>query len=565
MMTSVWRAHLLLLFRQVLPYFIFTAVMFFVTSQFEAHEGLAGLSSHWVAELPLLLYLYFLFRQLLKPGWERAVLAAVPIVIPYVLLDVYFLLFGRVFRVSEIEEVPELLQVLPWTVSVPILAVVLLPIGWFLLRIRISSWRWVVVAVVPGVLLLGCLIFKPGLYLQGFKSVANGIVEWSDAESVRWNGRFSMVLYQEAKRRAALQRVVEFEDTPDYEARFEQLASGLKAQANPRNIHFIVLEGFVDPLRFEQLKLSRDPLHPEFRALLDKGMGNLSISPVYGGYTAQAEFEALCAVPALQELGTIEFNMFTGSRTHCMPDVLRAVGYQTIATQGFKPNFFNAGPALKGIGFDEIYFAREYAPQRKTYLSTGDVRKEQYMFDKVLFDQNLDFVRQQLNDDDARPLLNYVLTIYGHFPFKLDEALRPRLIRADTSPLADESLMVVVNQSYYRSVAMANYIKSLIALDPEGIIVLLSDHLPPMPEGISRYEKLGYLPGVPESAKHTFFAVFDHGKRLSLPTQHHYELPSLLYRLLAGDGFCERRGCETPPEAQRHRHYLELMAHAVKD
>lgn len=548
----------------MLPYFVFIAVMFFMTSRFEANQGLAGLSSHRVLELPLLIYLYFLFRQWLRPGWERGLLAALPIVISYVFLDAYFLLFGRVFRVSEIAELPELLQVLPWTISVPVVAAVAVPIGWFLFRVRVMSWRSVAIALVPAVLLLGLLLFKPALYLQGFKSVANGIVEWSDAESVRWNGRFSMVLFQEAKRRASLQKVASFENAPDHKVHFEHLTSGLKQKSSQRNIHLIVLEGFVDPLRFENLKFSRDPLHPEFRAMLDSAKGNLSISPVYGGYTAQAEFELLCGVPALQELGTIEFNLFTGARTHCMPDVLRTVGYQTIATQGYKPNFFNAGPAFQGMGFDEIYFAREYAPKSNTYLSIGDVSKEQYMFDKVLFDQNLDFIGQQLNDDDPRPLLNYVLTIYGHFPFVLDEALRPQLISAEESPLADDALMVLVNQSYYRSVAMTDYVQALMALDPDGIIVLISDHLPPMPEGIGHYEALGYLPGVEEGAKHTLLAVFDRGKSLSLPVQRHYELPALLYRLLAGDGFCASNGCETPTETELRSRYFKLMAQAVR-
>ncbi|HHO46968.1 MAG TPA: hypothetical protein ENN06_00675 [Desulfobacteraceae bacterium] len=101
--------------------------------------------------------------------------------------------------------------------------------------------------------------------------------------------------------------------------------------------------------------------------------GGLSISPVFGGATAQAEFELLCGVPAMRELSGVEFNVFTGADTPCLPNILGKSGYHAVATNGFRPDFFNSPNAYEGIGFDKAYYPKEYAPAMESYLSLGDV------------------------------------------------------------------------------------------------------------------------------------------------------------------------------------------------
>ena len=553
------------IYKPLIHYAVFTVVLLALTAALEDLGGLSGLWWHKVLELPLVLYLYFFFRQLLHGQRGGPVLAAVPVVLVYLLFDAYFLLFGRVFRLSEMREVPELLDILPWYTSLPILVGVLVPLVWILTRMRVRSLRWLMVSVAPLVLVAGSIVFRPDLFLVGFASAANGMVEWSDAEAVRWNGRLSMVLYHEAKREAAVREVADYTADTDYEQSFQQTLATLSRSANKRNIHVMVLEGFVDPARFEHLQLNRDPLQPGFRALLADGRGDLAISPVFGGYTAQAEFEVLCGAPALQVLGTIEFNIFTGARVHCLPDVLDSLGYRTVISRGYKPHFFNALMALRGTGFEEIYFAREYAPNRDTYISTGDVRREKYMFDKTLLDQNLDFVRQHLATRRDEPLLNYVLTIYGHYPYRLDEALRPRLIEPLGPAPADEELKIVLNQLYYRSKAVAAYVQELMALDPDSLILFVSDHLPPLQEGIKAYERLGYLGGRDNAAHHTLLSVLDAGRPLSLGSLHQYEIPTLIYRVLTDGAYCEDGSCGTRSPQSLRNAYLRIMAHAVSD
>ncbi len=547
----------------VAAYVLFAAGLFALTDQFERHEALSGIRWHKILELPFVLYLYWFFRQLVKGHRWAPVLAAIPVYVGYVLLDGYYLMFGRVFRISEINELPELLDVLPWYVSAVLVAAIAAVVIASLLSLRRVPPLRLVLSALPLALLIGVAELRPEWFLQGFKAVANGIIEWSDEEHVRWNGRFTTVLYHEAKRNAAIRAIAEHRSEPRYEERHAAAMEALRAVAKRRNVHVIVWEGFVDPKRLEKLKLSRDAVHPELRALLREGKGDLSVSPVFGGYTAQAEFEVLCGVPALQQLGTIEFNVFSGQRIHCLPSALREVGYRTVATNAYKPNFFNAITAYRGTGFEQQYYAREYVPRRESYFSIGDVTGEKYMFDGTLFEQNLAFVRERLAEDPDTPLFNYVLTIYGHFPFWIDEKRRPPMVSALNKNPIDRELMIIVNQVWYRSEALAKYLRGLRELDPDGIVVIVSDHLPPLQDGRAAYERLGYIPRQPNGLHHTLLAVFDRGKPVKAGTVAQHDIPALIYGLLTDGAYCAGNRCERRSDDDLRADYLQLMSHAV--
>jgi len=230
-------------------------------------------------------------------------------------------------------------------------------------------------------------------YKNTFEKVGNEIVFWSDSLSVENNGHFTMLLYREAERKVANLKTEAFRNRPVYDEAVHHHADWIKSQGANRNVHVVVMESLLDPTLMRGAKFSSNPIHPSYRKLFGKKLG-YSISPVFGGKTSQAEFEVLCGVPAFEELAGVEFNAFTGSPAYCLPGLLELAGYRSIASNAYKPNFYNTIPAYKGMGFGEMYFPREYAgnADSDTYISTGDTTGEQYMFDGTLFKQNLDLV-----------------------------------------------------------------------------------------------------------------------------------------------------------------------------
>lgn len=535
-------------------------------------ESFGGFSTEHVhrqlIELGCVLYLYGLAYAALKPGRWRGVLAALPLLLVYLVHDLFYLVFGKVFRLVNVSEFPELLQILPLGYSALVAAALFLPLGLFLLRVDYRRPRRLALWLLP--LLLASVAVKaaPGAFTESFERLAAEIVRYSDGKSVEQNGRLAMMAYREAQRSAALADLAPHRDRGGYEQEAAALAAELRPHTNRRSVHLIVLESFIDPRLFRDLRFSSPPVHPAFETLFGDRLG-LSRSPVFGGSTAQAEFEVLCGVPAFEHFSSVEFNVFSGAAAHCLPATLEALGYRSVASNTYKPDFFNALPGYQGAGFSDSYFPEEFSAARETYLKLGDPGVEEYVFDRVLFEQNLAFVRAHRQAHPGRPLFNYVLTIYGHTPHLLDPAQRPERIGL-VSHYPDDHLQRVVNQFWYRTEAVAAYVNRMLEIDPDSLIVLVSDHVPPLRNGPNTYEALRYLDNREGSLYANRIAILDGGKPVVHPEMRHYELPALVLDALSGGAYCRTHACafrdgarRVPREAHMPR-YLRLMAHAAE-
>ncbi len=547
-------------------YLLFVGVLYLYAKLSANYFGLSDsmFSQQWL-ELLIALYLFSYLYAILRPGRWRALLAALPILLGYLIHDIYYLMYGKILRIIEVKELPELVQVLTPGQTLILIIGVCMPLLLVLLAINYRKPRIIALGTVPLALLFLDIRFAPDSFASGFEQLANPVVTYSDRMSVENNGRYSMMLLREAERISARDKTAPYLDRPAYEQQTEELANAIRKGGNGRNVHLIVMESFLDPTLFQKATFSRNPVHPDFATLFGSKVG-LSISPVFGGATSQAEFEVLCGIPALRKLSSIEFNVFTGASTHCMPGVLERAGYRTIATNGYKPDFFNTLPAYKGIGFDEANFPRKHT-SLDTYMDVEPVGKEGYIFDGDLLQKNLDYVTAILKQHPEKPLLNYVLTIYGHTPHRLDPALRPEILQVQ-SDYADEHLQRVANQFYYRTEAIARYVRNLIEVDNNSLIILISDHVPPLRNGLNTYRELDYVDSSEDSYYYNRLLVVKDGKPQHYPVIHHYDIPDLILDYLTDGKHCKERTCayldgNTTPNAEMQlAEYFSLMAHA---
>ena len=542
-------------------YFAFFVFMVALAAVLSKMSGLSGLRSHFRTEVPLLIGLYWALTLVLKPRRLSSFVAAFPIVVIYIGYDLFYLYWGNVFKAIDALNLPELLKVLPFARDAALLLALALPVVLPLCFVDYRRYRRVLGMAALAVLLVMAVELQPSLVLSALDRAGFQVAQWSDAETVNQNGRLTTMLYFEARRRQALAETATYRDRADYEMEVRVAADLIRKRGNHRNVHLVVLESFVDPTLFKAISYSKDPRHPDFTALVGDRQG-FSISPVFGGDSAQAEFEVLCGVPALQKLSQIEFDDFDGEPTGCMPRILAQAGYSTIVSNAFEPNYFNGTRAYTGIGFESIYFPREYGSASSTYLTARNVSEdEQFMFDGDLFGQNLAFLGQTLHDNPGRPIFNYVLGTYGHEPHDIDTALRP-LVLSMRAADEDEQLLRAVNQYWYRTQALARYVRALIQLDPKSLIIVVSDHLPPLDRGTKSYAEFRYLDNIPDSTHLNRILVVENGQVVRHKTIHHYEVPSLIYDYLTGGAFCREAHCDLS-DAEREQRYMSLMAHAV--
>jgi len=234
------------------------------------------------------------------------------------------------------------------------------------------------------------------------------------------------------------------------------------ADAQPqRNLHIIVLESFWDPSLLRSAGLSQDPLDPRFRALWTASGSARALSPVFGGYTANAEFEALCGFPVTQD--AVFFESRLRQDAYCLPRHLAGEGYTTMASHPNVAMFWNRVHAYRRVGFQH-YWSREN-------FELDDMNRE-FLSDASLYRQVMSRIRPLL--ESGVPVLNYVLTFFGHQDYPLGPARPPVITAASAEPL----VAAYANTMYYKSRELMDFLDELLQTDPNGLIVMFGDHLP---------------------------------------------------------------------------------------
>lgn len=518
-------------------------------------------------ELPLLLGFYYYLNQLTRPSKWQALITAIPIILVYAVFDMVFLQFGRLLRIIEVKELPELMGVLPvWAIGV-IIVVFGAACTVFIRSLRFKLDRPAIIGALSILILLLTVEFKPDSFLYAFEKVQRQVTNWSDIQSAEDNGRVWMMLYSEAKRKSNGLKMADFKADPDFLRKMDDIVSMINSLEKKRNVHLLVLESFVDPELFDGLSFSRSPVHPDFDKIF-KNKGSLSIAPLFAGGTAQSEFEVLSGVPAFGKFSGMEFDVFTGAGTYCLPALLTKAGYHTMATNAYKPDFFNSINAYKGAGFQNSYYPKEYAKGRETYLSIGDVTGEKYMFDGELLKQNLNYISDWMKNNPGMPLFNYIMSIYGHYPYQINTEKRPIFIEAQ-GVVKDDFLEHSINQYYYRTEALAEFIRGIKKVDPESLVILISDHLPGF-YGPSTFEKLDYAGGDKDLLHMNRVFFFENGKAVHYDTLHHYDIPDIILNYLSDGSYCDAQDCKFKKPAKQvagedyDEAYMTIIANAMK-
>jgi len=541
-------------------YLLFIGVLHLYLLLWRKAGGIPIYSNTFRMEVPILVLLYMAFNKIIKHGKYQPVIAAIPIFVLYTLHDTFYMVFDRIFRLSNFHELPALFEVAKKTDIVWLTSIFVVPLVFFLWQIDWRGRMRNILIVCGALLLLGADIrFYPQSFIAAFDALNDRVIIWSDMEQAAHNGRFMSMLYKRAHYQEDLENLDKYLDG-SYLKQRDDLANFIARHSNHHNVHMAVLESFLDPTLFENLQLSTDAWNPKFRQIFGTDGGNLAVASIFGGGTAQSEFESLCGVPAYGRLSSIEFNRLDGKPVECLPGILNASGYRTAGTHPSKPHMYNRVRAYTSLGFKEIYFPKEYY-SGKTFLSVSmESPLENSLFDGDLYKQLFNFWQ-----GEKRPIFNYTMTMYGHYPGDIDLAIRPAVITIKGS--SNQHLLWAINQFYYRTGALADYINNLVKRDPKSIIVMVSDHLPPLEGGVNTYKQLGYL-GNREDAEHMnrLFIIRD-GKPMTVPLIHYYDIPAIIYDYLTDGAYCKNYKCAhlgNPQDpAVLQDNYLHLMAAAL--
>jgi len=497
--------------------------------------SLPGRTSLHFTEYPLLLAFFATWYFILKDSRHRAWIAALPIFFTYAVHDYYLWVFKRCPNLHEITKIEELFGILTPGPAFCLL-LLLLSVAGVVLRMvdrrRLFSWRALVLAVwvIPFV----GISTAPGEFYQYARN-AYELKEWSALKNVQHQGRLFMAFVRAAEHLKNLHQLeTNLGDIKDSDL---YISPDEFPSFKPRNVHIVVMESFMDASLLKGVKFSRPPIHEDMQALLDLGR-TTSVSPYFGGGTAESEFEILCGVHAFTWYQ--EFKLMTGAPTYCLPRILGEMGYATVSGHPFKQVMYNRDLAYKSLGFQDKYFLDAADPKKRLGVKSNTSR---HVLDADVYDQTIGLLKERLKQN--RPILNYLLTMEGHSPFHLDSVKQPVVVDVEPKHWLTE---VLANKTYYRTKALAGYVQELMRLDPDSLIIAVADHLPPMTQHSgSFYEDWDYSAweqGTTQvGLREQFLLAIDAGQVMTMPQINHYDIYRVVLNSLSDGEYCKHHTC----------------------
>lgn len=447
----------------ILYFALFSSVLYayLLFSAQWVHIANANLKELVKLEIPLLfLGALFLYLPSKNKKLLLAAFSTATIVLLYIIFDLFYSFLMRSVQLSDFANITLIWNFDPLlslgAFALLLLLLFLLIYPFYIFYQEYTKRSFFLVLALKATLLLGAFFY---LQTPSFAKHFNkrfSYFHWSQKVTIQKSGRLASFLYYTSEAFLASKELQNYKNK-DLNVTAELF--GNFTIENPKNIYIVALESFIDPRLIKDIAFNKDPLSEKLKPYLYQNNFSFVTSPVYGGDTAQAEFEILTGIKAFAKINSIEFNLFEGGHISGFVDFLQRNGYKTYATIAPSPIYFNAKTAYQSIGFDDIL-----------YLSYEDEK----VFDAELFRHSLEFIKKKKTD---QPYLYYNLGMYGHHPYKRDYKKRPNIIEVNHK---DKRVTKVTNMFYFRTDSLANYLEDLLAYDASSIILVTSDHLPPL-------------------------------------------------------------------------------------
>ncbi|MGN4484517.1 LTA synthase family protein [Bacillus cereus group sp. MYBK5-1] len=248
------------------------------------------------------------------------------------------------------------------------------------------------------------------------------------------------------------------------------------------NIIFVMSESFWDPTKVTNLSFSEDPV-PNLHHYIENFPGGQTISPTFGGNTANVEFEALTSYSmSLLKPGSIPYQQVITNKKEIpsIPTALKKEGYYTSAIHSFGRTFFKRDDVYKVLGFDKF--------NAEDTMENVDIDGD-YISDLAMSKEIIAELEKQ-----KQPTFIHAVTMQNHFPFT-EGRFGENLI--EISGLENEESkgeLETYTEGLRRSDEALQYlIERLDNLDRPTLLVFFGDHLPSLGTNKSFYKENGYI------------------------------------------------------------------------
>ena len=212
---------------------------------------------------------------------------------------------------------------------------------------------------------------------------------------------------------------------------------------------------------------------PFLRSLTENTIKGYAYSSVFGGTTANSEYEFLTGnTTAFLPAGTVPYQMYVSDGDPTLVGQMAALGYRTVAAHPYRSSGWSRPSVYQDFGFDEVYFEGDF--QDREYMR-GD-EKTGYVTDQCDY-ENL--IRWYEEKEAGEPLFLFNVTMQNHSAYQMAWTDLPREVWL-TGAL--EGRFNTVNQYLslvYQSDQAFEYLLDYFSqVEEPTLILLFGDHQP---------------------------------------------------------------------------------------
>ncbi|MBE7036461.1 MAG: hypothetical protein E7403_04130 [Ruminococcaceae bacterium] len=237
------------------------------------------------------------------------------------------------------------------------------------------------------------------------------------------------------------------------------------------NVVIIMNESFSDLRIFGDLNTNAE-ITPFIDSLSENTVRGYAVSSVFGGNTANSEFEVLTghSIAFFPEF-SVPYQQYINHKTHTLVNILESYGYQSLGTHPYWNNGWSRNTIYPLFGFDQVTFSEAYARNYPVRYYTSD----RDMFDYVL--ANLDY------KEGDKPLFLFGVTMQNHggYDYKGKDFVEHIQLmgRDEEYPLATQYLNLI----HETDMAVEYFLHELELREEPTIVLFFGDHLPQLESG----------------------------------------------------------------------------------
>jgi phosphoglycerol transferase MdoB-like AlkP superfamily enzyme len=330
-----------------------------------------------------------------------------------------------------------------------------------------------------GVGVVACLLIVQATQFNQHGNVWRGVYEargdhwryWNQKTNYRSNGFVGGFLFNmpidamekpQGYGRAAMDAVAD-----RYAKVAEEINADRQGSLDDVNVVIVLGESFTDPTELEGFELERDPI-PRTRARMAKTTSGRMLAQMYGGGTANMEFETLTG----QSLGLFRPQMISPYQMlvpeqEDYPTVVgwfRSQGHEAIAVHPYRVGMYKREQVYERFGFASFI-------HQATISETDKIDDNPYISDESAYAEVLTQIEQH-----ERPLLVNLVTMQNHIPVdgNYDDPIKVRGV--------DEKQARRIGQ-YARGLehsdkALDEFLDKLEHGPEKTVVLFYGDHLP---------------------------------------------------------------------------------------